>query len=539
MDSSKSTSQQDFLNTMDEVNEENSSDKDPVQADQEKSFLQKGATKIGLHSVKNILGDQKQLSLFSKNLVQDFSERYGIELHNPIDNVGLNLNDTQLRVLEGVLRGFTETNYKGNLAPVDKNEIAKQKYRSNDFPASYKHIAKIPRLYATQSQILEWGGFNKNSIAEKERAVEALNFLAKTQFCFMYDRLAMDENGNPRKKRDGGWIKEEVNFVDTVLSIKEVRDPKTKKLDYYEVFLSLVFLDQMEGYFMLVPHDWREEVQKAVGKKKISSYTFRFLLYLRYEYELKRRRKLPLEIRRHWEDIAIAIKMPETVYKRKKDRALQILDEAYSIAKALGYLTHYERDAGHDVLQLRGEKYYNPNSFLEIDANVKPIPVASNEARNLFDFFYEEKKKIDPKIRPPMGEPKNAHLRALDSLLKDRSSDDIKSVIQWGLHRRFWSSQIASPTKLKEHFNKALSEMVLDNQEPKENLSSSNKKYAQDLFDRIRDTLSPKIVIDLSSNQYAEIGTKGQAYPAAIKYSEQGFRDQFENALRKLGISFK
>lgn len=534
---SDSMDQKDLLSPLETSDIDDDSSSSNSQSSPDRSFLQRGATKIGLHSVKNILGDEKQISLFSNNLVQDFSDRYGIKLENSIDRFGVNLNDTQLRVLEAVLRGFTETNYQGNLSPLDKSEMAKEKYRSDDFPETYKHIAKIPRLYATQSQILEWGGFNKNSIAEKERAVEALNFLAKTQFCFMYNRLAYDEKGNPRKRRDGGWVKEEVNFVDTVLSIKEVRDPKTKRLDYYEIFLSLVFLDQMDGYFMLVPHDWREEVQKAIGKKKISSFTFKFLLYLRYEYELKRRRKQPLEIRKHWEDIAIAIKIPETVYKRKKERAKQILEEAYSIAKALGYLTNYHRDVDVDVLQLREEKYYNPYSFLEIEADVKPIPIASSEARTLFDFFYEEKKKLDPKFKVPMGDPKNAHLRALDSILKERSSEEVRGVIRWSLNKRFWCTQIASPIKLKEHFSNALSEMLLENQSSKEEPWQSNKKYAQELYEKIQSKLPRKIQIDIL-NQHVEIAMQGTSHVTVIKYMERGFREQLENALRKIGISF-
>lgn len=233
----------------------------------QKEFPKGGATKIGLHSVKNILGDKRQLSLFSEHTVIELSEKYGVKLENNIDRFGVNLNDTQLSIMEGLLRGFTQTGYQGNAPPIDKNEIAKAKYQSTPLPPAYKYIAKIPRLIATQAQILEWSGFKRNSIAEKERAVEALKYLGTTQFCFYYERLALDEKGTPKRSKEGGWIKEEVTTIDALFTIKEIRD-NNKKLQYYEILPSPIFLDQCEGYFMLVPYNWREEVQKAIGKRE-------------------------------------------------------------------------------------------------------------------------------------------------------------------------------------------------------------------------------------------------------------------------------
>jgi hypothetical protein len=130
----------------------------------------------------------------------------------------------------------------------------------------------------------------------------------------------------------------------------------------HEIVPSPIFLDQRESYFMLIPYNWREEVRELVGNKRASSYTFRFLLFLRYQYELKRRaEKIDNEhftIKWNWEEIAIAIKMPESVYKRKKDRAQKILDDAYFVAKELGYLKEYDRDGVVDSLMLNEQKYY-------------------------------------------------------------------------------------------------------------------------------------------------------------------------------------
>ena len=119
----------------------------------------------------------------------------------------------------------------------------------------------------------------------------------------------------------------------------------------------------------MIPHNWREEVQKQVGKKKASSYTFRLLLFLRYQYEQIRRYNRyhkdnkEFKIKFSWEDMAQALKMPETIYKRNRTRALKILDEAYKTAKELEYLKGYKRTQAVDILELNPDKYYNPEGL--------------------------------------------------------------------------------------------------------------------------------------------------------------------------------
>ena len=54
----------------------------------------------------------------------------------------------------------------------------------------------------------------------------------------------------------------------------------------YEIIPNPIFLDQRETYCMLIPSNWRDEVQTLVGKKKTSFYTFMFLVFLRYAFEL-------------------------------------------------------------------------------------------------------------------------------------------------------------------------------------------------------------------------------------------------------------
>ncbi|SPJ31860.1 hypothetical protein [Candidatus Protochlamydia amoebophila] len=116
-------------------------------------------------------------------------------------------------------------------------------------------------------------------MAEKERAMEALKHLATAQYCFYYDRLVLDANGNPEKGADEKWKKEEVMAIDTLFVIKEIRNKPNGNLEYYEIIPSPIFLDQTESNFMLIPYNWREEVRSVVGSRKASLIHFAFFFF--------------------------------------------------------------------------------------------------------------------------------------------------------------------------------------------------------------------------------------------------------------------
>ncbi len=106
-------------------------------------------TQIGLHSVRNVLGEQNQISLFSEHDVR-FSEEYGVELSGSITRFGIDLTDMQMRVMEGILQGFSRTNYRGNLQSRDCDEVVAEKF-SGKVPLLYKNISELPRLRVKQS----------------------------------------------------------------------------------------------------------------------------------------------------------------------------------------------------------------------------------------------------------------------------------------------------------------------------------------------------------------------------------------------------
>ena len=337
-------------------------------------------TKIAIHTVSQFYGDNKQLSLFSDEKIDAFKDATGLNLTNRPTNYGVVLNQSQMRVFEGILKAFTDTNYKGD-EQKDKVTALREVYSDTETSAKtlvkgenapYRNIDTIPVVKLTQAQIIELSGYDLKSQrqGDKQDVIEALSFLATNQFCFYWVRLKT-KNGKTVKDKSGDYVKEEVMEVGTLLRIKTVRDG-TGLLQYYEIHPSAPLLDQVNNYFLLVPNNWREEVKQLTGKRA-SSYTYEFLLWLRLQYEHirrynkgggKNRKPKPFKISKSWEDVAIALKMPESVYKGKRKRAIKIIQEAYSVAIKLGYLVKVENNGATDILYLNESYYPKPGELI-------------------------------------------------------------------------------------------------------------------------------------------------------------------------------
>lgn len=330
-----------------------------------------GLMKITQHGVRNILGSGKQLSLFSDTKIETESKPYGIEITNKITELGAGLTDNQQKVMEGILKAFSSTDYKGNIEPRDSREVQKELYPNpkNAIPRDpWRNIDLIPRIKINQSEIFRLSGINTNSIGDCEEAVKSIRHLGGHQYLFYWERLKMKE-GKPEIDKQGNYVKEGVYELAPLFRVKTVTHQTTGEFMYYEIEPSLVLLDQLDSYYILIPDNWRQEVKALVGKRKGSSYTYKFLYYLRLKFEEIRRynanqihkNKKTYTIRQDWEEVAIAIRMPETVYKRNRARAHKILETCYQTATELGYLTKYTRGQdGTDTLILNESKYYSP-----------------------------------------------------------------------------------------------------------------------------------------------------------------------------------
>jgi len=490
------------------------------------------STQIGMHTISNILLKKGRKGKTFDNCYKEFCKQHGIEVNTAVQGFGIKLTDIQARIMEGVLYGFSETNYEGNLSPKNKFQVAEERF-SGKVPDTYKYVNKIPIIKVTQSEILKWAGVKTNQIASISRAVKALQYLGTMQYCFYYDRLAKNSKGKPIKDRDGEWEKESVIAVDTLFTIKQVRNKKTKVLEHYEIEPSSIFLDQRESYFLLIPFNWREEVHAIVGGKKASSYTFHFLLFLRYQYEIRRRKSnciAPYQIKWAPEEIATAIRMPSSVYRRKKDRMNKILEDAYSVAKTLGYLSSYQRQNNLDILMLNDEKYYFGNSKPASEDSTITLGKVQNhfeKEKRLFNLFHKQRILIDPNHKKPEGRERLLELLEFSTLLKMRSAVEIERVICWGVSKKYWCVKLFSPKKFRENFNEAIAEMVAS--EKQKNTPEDNKHKANLLKKK---KLKSESEIRFLSD-CIEFAVPGACYPDVLPYKAKYFDKELEHLLLK------
>ncbi len=338
-------------------------------------------TQIAMHGVSQFFGDNKQLSMFSDERIETFSRATGLNLTNSPTNYGVVLNQAQERVLYGILKAFSDTNYKGDelkekaiaLGEVySLNQTSKETLVIKE-NAPYKNIDAIPVVRLTQAKIIELSGYDltKQRQGDKQDVIEALTFLSTKQFCFYWLRTKK-ESGKFVKDKNGDYLKEEVMEVGTLFRVRYVKEEGTDKLDYYEISPSAPLLDQVNNHFLLVPNNWRDEVKQITGNRA-SSYTYKLLLWLRREYERirkynknggKNRKPKPFKVNISWEEMAIALKMPETIYKANRKRAIKIIKEAYSVAQELGYLVKVEDNGATDILYLNEDYYPKPGELV-------------------------------------------------------------------------------------------------------------------------------------------------------------------------------
>jgi hypothetical protein len=335
--------------------------------------VEKKHTKIAIHGLSQFYGNNKQLSMFSDEKIDEFIKATGLNISNRPQNYGVVLNQSQKRVLEGILKAFTDSNYRGDL------EIDKSKYKTfypidDRIGGAYSNIDSIPILKLTQSDVIKLSGYDLKSQrqGDKQDVIEAISFLATNQFCFYWLRLKKENGGKPVKDKNGDYVKEEVMEVGTLLRIKYVKNETTGLLDYYEIHPSAPLLDQVNNHFLLVPNNWRDEVKELTGKRA-SSYTYELLLWLRLKYEEirkynknggKNRKPKPFQLTKSWEEVAMALKMPETMYKANRKRASKIIQDAYEVAIKLGYLLDVKNNGATDTLFLNESYYPKPGELV-------------------------------------------------------------------------------------------------------------------------------------------------------------------------------
>lgn len=477
-------------------------------------FQGKDQTKIGLHAISN---------MFEVDRLKNSTEMAAKQ--NDIDCFGLNLSNTQMKVLEGILHGFTM-----------------EKYKTSSKKVTFAgETVNVPYIKVKQKQLLEWSKIDPRNPSQKTKAIDALDLFSKKMFYLEYDRLIRDDNRNPVKDKNNRYQKEKISTVGPIFFVRKIMNSKTNKVDYYEIGPSQIFFDEIDSHFLILPNNWREEVSHYLGNSKSIKYVNAFLIYLRAQFEIKRRYNRKLTLSFPPEKIAKILNIPESIYVRKKKRMREILSKVYTIAKELNYLEDFMEGDETDTLILNNKKYIL-NTRKEISSQPKLKLLDSPnmkeelkpEAEVLFDFFHDTIRELDPSHINPNSLPKTTQIKSLNFLLNERPIEEIKKLISWGLKKPFWSSQIGTPGALRKNFSKAYREMLLDSKTPS---VAANRNIAENIKRKLGSI--PKNIVFEIFNQHVELGIKSHPNRTIISLSEKTFEGDLLYALKRHGLNFK
>lgn len=345
----------------------------------------KGETvELPRHGVKQLFKDsgKGQLNLFTpeqiEETVKELASTIGTTVKNTIYAPGVELSSSELKVWQGIFTAFKRSNYEGDKQKDIRKGGAgqdgisvKEIHRQKD--TAYKNISFLPVIVLTQSELLEVSGFNRTH-GDKVDCLEALKNLSEKQYFFKWNRLAKDEKGIPQKEKSGEFKMEDVSTVETFFKVSTVYDEEGK-VKNYEISPSAVLLDQFRpqyggNYFLIVPTDWRDDL-KRLGLKS-NKYAPIFLLFLMDQFETIRsnnRNKLrqgakqrTYSFSKTWEEIAETLKMPESLYKKNRKKAKDLITACQKIALEANYLKKIDF-AGVDSSSTADIYYLNEEFF--------------------------------------------------------------------------------------------------------------------------------------------------------------------------------
>ena len=353
--------------------------------------------KVARHGVKQLTGRTgPQIAMTFEEgpvEVEDYIEQAGLQVspqdkERLLEGWGADLTVIQHSVLLAVLERMSEKNYQGDGKEPRKEVLTRAGVNppGGALPAimekALRNVKSFPVVRLYLHEVVELAGMDKEAQRDKMEVKQALEYLGSARYAFYWERLAWNEHKGKKRPvldADGRYVKEGVRAVGSVLYVKQVVDPQTGQLDYYEIAPSEAFLDQVTegygspgGYFLMMPTGLLDKVRKAVGPgRRVTPHYYTFLYWLLAKYEDRRSKPRKgegpnLQVREHYEKIAQLIRMPETIWRRNRKKAVERLDSIYQAAKDLGYLKSYSMGAdGIVTLELDPSgPFYQPKKGL-------------------------------------------------------------------------------------------------------------------------------------------------------------------------------
>ena len=328
--------------------------------------------KVGRHGLKQLTGKtgpQMAMTFEEASKVENYIEQAGLQVTEEdkerlLEGWGADLTVTEHSVLLAILERMSAKNYQGDSREGRREVLTRAGVNppGGSLPQlmqkALRNIKDFPVVRLYLHEVVELAGLDKERQGDKMEVKQALEHLGTARYAFYWERLAYTEHKGkkiPIRDQDGKYVKEGVEpMAGTILYIKRIVDPQSGQLDYYEISPSEPFLEQVTegygapgGYFLMMPTGLLDKVRKAVGPgRRVTPHYYTFLYWLLATYADRigytpSGKEPNLRVRKHYEEIAQLIRMPETIWKRNRKKAVERLDSIYQAAKVLGYLNSY------------------------------------------------------------------------------------------------------------------------------------------------------------------------------------------------------
>lgn len=319
-----------------------------------------------------------------------------------LPDIGLELNATETAVCHAAITMFHDTSYRGNgmISLVDsfaQQGIEHPDRLRSDSPArrATDGYPGIPFVRFTLAEMTRRAGMNPDRGGDRDKVKAAIVSLKDRRFYFSWER--------PKQTRgpDGVWRsvtngeRERITHEGPLFTMSTATDIRTLGDGGADIQLhaTAVLLDQVNDTFggsnyVMIPRTLVDDIRKArptKGKRGgLVDHTYRFLVYL-HEKVKKRGKKSghTLRLDEAWQDIARIVKLPPSVIATQGPRAQAALLEIYSTAKALGYLSNFERITSgkaayrrgiRDILTVDARAFQPKGSDTSADSSPKALP---------------------------------------------------------------------------------------------------------------------------------------------------------------------
>jgi len=232
--------------------------------------------------------------------------------------------------------------------------LDKTDYRGNEpglvvYSEDYKGEYLLPRISMTFSEYLDAYGLKKSSSgrysrAQRENALKALASLTEPRR-IVYERKYYKGRGAARKKVSDMVVVRRP-LISLIEGYKELEEPEAQairagesnaqRLTRIVVECSPLFVDTVDTFYLLKPIRLHDEIKQLTGKARISRAVSLFI-----EWLLTKNTKT---VRISKDELAKKIRLGYLITQRKPSLIRKRLDEAFDVAKELGYLLDYKEN---------------------------------------------------------------------------------------------------------------------------------------------------------------------------------------------------